>query len=307
MKKYAIAIHAGAETVARGDVNKEQEQQYRQGLQEALKAGNAVLEKGGSALNAVTAAIEQMENNPFFNAGRGGNLDMHGVSTFDAAIMDGKDLRSGSVGNVRYVKNPVKLAKEVLETCKHTFLVGSGAEEFALTKGLELKEPAYFLTEKNLKDWKQSIDDNYPKGHDTVGAVALDQDGNLAAATSTGGLEGQLNGRISDSPVIGGGTYANNQTCAVSCTGEGEVIMRGAIAHEVYALVKYAGEDLQTASDKAVRMHEKFLKGDIGLVAVNQQGEVAFAFNTNMMKRGYSVGGDTPVVSLWDKERFSEA
>lgn len=305
MKKYVIAIHGGAVTLERSSVSKEKEQQYREGLQEALKAGNAVLERGGSAVDAVIAAVAVMEDNPHFNAGRGGNLNMHGENVFDAAIMEGGALKSGSVGSVQFVKNPVKLAKEVMENCEHNFLVDTGALEFAITKGLELEKPAYFVTEENLNDWQESIQKKYAKGHDTVGAVALDQAGNLAAATSTGGLKSQLKGRVSDSPIIGGGTYANNSSCAISCTGEGEVIMRGAIAHEVYALVKYAKENLQTASDKAVKMHAEHLKGDIGLVSVNPQGEVAFAFNTNMMKRGYSIGGEAPVVALWDNEELN--
>ncbi|GAB3812857.1 isoaspartyl peptidase/L-asparaginase family protein [Pontibacter rugosus] len=265
MIKYVIAIHGGAVTLDRDSVSKEKEQHYRKGLQEALEAGNAVLREGGSAVEAVTAAVVAMENNPAFNAGKGGNLNVHGENLFDASIMEGKELKIGAVGAVQHVKNPIKLAKAVMEHCKHNFLVVDGAKEFAIIQGLELEKPSYFTTEENLKDWQQSIPENYSTEHDTVGAVALDQNGNMAAATSTGGLKNQLKGRISDSPIIGGGTYANNDVCAVSCTGEGEVIMRGAIAHEVYALVRYAKEDLQAASDKAVRMHEKHLKVILGL------------------------------------------
>jgi beta-aspartyl-peptidase (threonine type) len=304
MKNYAIAIHAGAETVKRANVSKEKEQKYREGLEEALKAGTAVLEKGGSALDAVTAAVVAMENNPHFNAGKGASLNIHGEATFDAAIMDGKNLRSGSVGNVPYVKNPIKLARVVMEKCKHTFLVGTGATEYALQHNLELEEPSYFITEEKLKEWRESDPSKLLNQHDTVGAVALDQEGNIAAATSTGGLDGQLKGRVSDSPVIGGGTYANNPYCAVSCTGKGEVIMRGVMAHEVYAMVKYASEGLQSASDKAIKMYDAYLKGDKGLVALNQKGEVAFGFNTNMMKRGYSIGGASPAVAIWDNEKI---
>ncbi|WP_266205108.1 isoaspartyl peptidase/L-asparaginase family protein [Pontibacter kalidii] len=305
MRKYAIALHAGAETVKREEVTKEQEKLYREGLEEALQAGSTVLEKGGSALDAVAAAIERMENNPLFNAGRGGSLNIHGETDFDAAIMDGRNLNSGSAGNVRYVKNPIRLAKEIMRNCKHSFLAGTGAEEFALAQGLELEKPSYFVTEEKLKAWHKSVlDEQQRKGHDTVGAVALDQDGNLAAGTSTGGLANRLKGRISDSPVIGGGTYANNPYCAVSCTGEGEVIMRGAIAHEVYAQIKYADERLQQAADQAITMHREFLKGDIGLIALNQQAEVAFAFNTNLMKRGYSIGGEKPKIALWNSEKL---
>ncbi|OKL38597.1 isoaspartyl peptidase/L-asparaginase family protein [Pontibacter flavimaris] len=305
MSKFAIAVHAGAETVKRAEVTKELENRYREGLEEALQAGNAVLEKGGSAIDAVAAAIERMEDNPLFNAGKGGSLNLHGENDFDAAIMDGHTLNVGSVGSVRYVKNPIKLAKEIMIRCKHSFLSGTGAEEYALTQGLELEKPSYFVTEEKQKEWHESVlGDHRQKSHDTVGAVALDQHGNLAAGTSTGGLENRLKGRISDTPIIGGGTYANNPYCAVSCTGEGEVIMRGATAHEVYALVKYAGEKLEKAADKAVTMYEELLQGDIGLIALNQQGEVAFAFNTNLMKRGYSISGKKPHIALWDTEKL---
>ncbi len=286
----------------RASVTKEKEKQYREGLKEALQAGNEVLRKGGSAVDAVTAAVVAMENNTAFNAGRGGNLNVHGEHMFDAAIMEGKALEIGAVAAVQHIKNPVKLAKAVMEHCKHNFLTGEGAKEFAIIRKLELEKPSYFTTEENLKEWQQHILENYTTGHDTVGAVALDQDGNLAAATSTGGLKNQLKGRISDSPIVGGGTYANNEVCAVSCTGEGELIMRGVLAHEVYALTKYAGEELQHASEKTVKMYKKLLKGDMGLVALNPKGEVGFGFNTNIMRRGYSINGETLAIAIWDDE-----
>lgn len=286
----------------RASVTKEKEQKYREGLLEALQAGNDVLRQGGSAVDAVTAAVVAMENHASFNAGKGGNLNVHGEHMQDAAIMEGKELKLGAIGAVQHIKNPVKLAKALMEHGKHTFLVGEGAKEFAIVRGLELEKPSYFTTEENLKEWQQHIQENYATGHDTIGAVALDQDGNLAAATSTGGLKNQLKGRVSDTPIVGGGTYANNEVCAVSCTGEGEVIMRGVLAHEVYALAKYAGEELQSASEKAVKMYEKYLKGDMGLVAVNPQGEVGFGFNTNIMRRGYSINGETPAIAIWDDE-----
>ncbi|WP_276497013.1 isoaspartyl peptidase/L-asparaginase family protein [Pontibacter litorisediminis] len=303
MRKFAIAVHAGAETVKREEVSKAQEQAYRKGVKEAVSAGSAVLENGGSALDAVAAAITCMEENPLFNAGRGGSLNKLGETDFDAAIMDGSNLNSGSVGNVRLVRSPIRLALEVMKNCKHCFLVGTGAEEFALAQGLELVSPSFFVTEEKLKNWHDSVLEERCKSHDTVGAVALDQHGNLAAGTSTGGLMNRLKGRISDSPIIGGGTFAYSPYCAVSCTGDGEVIMRGAIAHEVYAQIKYANEALQAAADKAITMHKEFLKGDMGLVTLNQDATIAFAFNTNLMKRGYSIGGEDPVVALWDNEK----
>ncbi|MDX5423257.1 MAG: isoaspartyl peptidase/L-asparaginase [Hymenobacteraceae bacterium] len=304
MKKYAIAIHAGAETVKREDIAEERVQGYRKGMKEALAAGNEVLANGGSAIDAVVAATVSMEDNPLFNAGRGGNLNIHGETAFDAAVMDGKDLRIGAAGSIRYVKNPVKLARMIMEKSPYSFMVDTGAEEFALTQGLELKPPSYFVTEEKLNDWHKNYKDDYLKGHDTVGAVALDQNGNLATATSTGGLPSQLKGRLSDSPLIGVGTYANNQYCAVSCTGEGELIMRATLAHEVYALIKYREEQLQTAANNAIAMHKGLLQGDMGLVALNRHQEVAFAFNTNMMKRGFSLNGEAPAVAIWDNDKL---
>lgn len=262
-----------------------------------------MLRKGGSAVDAVAAAITTMEDNPHFNAGKGGSLNKLGETDFDAAIMDGRNLNSGSVAGVRYVKHPIRLALEIMHNCPHSFLAGTGAEDFALARGLELVKDSYFVTEEKLKNWHKTVLEERLTDSDTVGAVALDQHGNTAAGTSTGGLMNRLKGRISDSPIIGGGTYAYNPHCAVSCTGEGEMMMRGVLAHEVYAQIKYAKEKLQAAADKAITMHEEFLKGDMGLIALNQQAEVAFAFNTNLMKRGYSIGGEQPKVAIWKKDK----
>jgi len=303
MKKYAIAIHAGAQTVNREQVSEQQQQALRQGLQEAINAGRAELEKGSSAIEAVVAAVRQMEDNPLFNAGKGGSLNRHGETRCDAAIMDGQHLKAGAVGALRHVKNPVLLAKAVMEHCRHTFMAGTGAEEFALAQGLPLVAPAYFVTQEKRHEWHQKSEQELPAQHDTVGAVALDQQGNLAAATSTGGLPHALKGRISDSPLLGGGTYANNPYCAVSCTGDGDTIMRGALAHEVYAMVKYAGENLQAAADKTIRLYDQHLKGDKGLIAMDPDGEIAFAFNTNLMRRAYAEAGQQAVIALWDDER----
>ncbi|WP_299990365.1 isoaspartyl peptidase/L-asparaginase family protein [uncultured Pontibacter sp.] len=312
MKKFAIAIHGGAESVDPGELDKEKEEAYRQGLAEALKEGYEVLEKGGSALDAVEAAVNSMERNVVFNAGRGASLTQRGENEFDAAIMDGNTLRVGAVGGVRYVQHPISLAKVILQKCEHCLLVGTGAEEFALANNLPLKGPEYFITPEKRETW---LDKQQEKAErkgmpgsmtDTVGAVALDINGNLAAATSTGGLTHQLKGRVGDTPIIGGGTLANNEVCAVSCTGEGEVIMRGVLAHEVYALMKYAGNSLQSATDKAVQLHDDKLKGDRGILAMDTAGKVAFGFNTGFMKRGYHAADEEPYIALWESEKLKK-
>jgi L-asparaginase / beta-aspartyl-peptidase len=310
MKKFAIAIHGGAESIKRSELDKEKEEKYRTGLAEALKAGYEVLEKGGSALDAVEAAVNSMENNPVFNAGVGASLTQRGETEFDAAIMDGNTLRVGAVGGVRYVKHPISLAKVILQKCDHCLLVSTGAEEFALRHKLELMDPEYFVTPEKDEAWREKqqeqleVKKTMPGSMaDTVGAVALDMNGNLAAATSTGGLTDQLKGRVGDTPVIGGGTFADNEVGAVSCTGEGEVIMRGALAHEVCALMKYAGDSLQTATDKAVKLHEDKLQGDKGILSMDAEGNAAFGYNTGFMKRGYWAADEEPFVALWESEK----
>lgn len=302
MSKYAIAIHAGAETVKPESISPEKEKQFREGLQQALQAGHDVLEAGGSALDAVEAAVKRMEDFPLFNAGRGANLNEQGEPVFDAAIMDGKELQAGAVCSTRYVKHPITLAQAIMKESKHVLLTGEGAEAFALSQGLEMKEPAYFITEERTKKWKEKLEEQLTGQHDTVGAVAVDKDGNVAAATSTGGLSFMQKGRVGDSPIIGGGTYAHNSYCAVSCTGEGEPIMKGVLAHEVYAQVKYAGNSLQQACSGAIKVDDDKLQGDKGIIAVSPTGEVAIAFNTNQMKRAYRVEGGEPVVAVWKDE-----
>ncbi|PRY03384.1 beta-aspartyl-peptidase (threonine type) [Pontibacter ummariensis] len=301
MKKYAIALQAGAEDMEREQVSQEQDKQYRQGVQHALEAGKAVLEKGGSAVDAVVAAVSSMEDNPYFNAGKGSNLNIHGETAFDAALMEGKELRLGAIGGVRYVRNPIRLAQALMLNEKYCFLSGSGAEEYALSHDIPFEKPSYFVTEAQQKRWQKKTGEMAGQ-HDTVGAVALDQDGNLAAATSTGGLFYSLKGRISDSPIAGAGTYAHNKHCAVSCTGVGEEIMRSVLAHEVYALMKYTHASIKEASEKAVQMHKDLLKGGKGLVALDPEGNIACAFDTNFMRRGYLVEGSAPVIALWKEE-----
>ncbi|QIX59884.1 isoaspartyl peptidase/L-asparaginase [Hymenobacter sp. BT18] len=303
MNKYAIVIHGGAVTMDPSELPPEEEAAQREGLHDALQAGWEVLHRGGSALDAVEAAVNSMENNEHFNAGRGSSLNKQGEVQMDASIMDGKTLKAGAVEGVRYVKNPVSLARTVMEKCEHVYLSGEGAIEFALQHGLDMEAVHYFITEKAQQEWLEIMQEEAKVSQkDTVGAVALDQDGNLAVATSTGGIEGQLKGRVGDSPVIGGGSYASNEACAVSATGDGEVILRGALAHGVYALVKYKGLPVEEACRAAIELRDEDLKGDKGMIAVDREGNIALETNTNIMRRGYRVGEQEPFVAIWSDE-----
>jgi beta-aspartyl-peptidase (threonine type) len=304
MSIYALVIHGGAVTMKPGELSEEEACFQRVGLGEALHAGWLILSQGGTALDAVEAAVRSLEDNPHFNAGRGSSLTRQGEAEMDAAIMDGRTLQAGVVTGVRYVKHPIGLARAVMERSPHAFLSGDGAVEFALECGLPLAAPSYFQTNKTRQQWLELAQQKTPQlaGHDTVGAVALDQFGNLAVATSTGGIEGQAKGRVGDSPVLGGGTYASNDSCAVSCTGDGEVILRGALAHEVYALVKYKGLPLAEACQSALHLHDDKLKGDKGFIALDPQGHVAIEFNTNVMRRAYRVGEAEPYIAIYQDE-----
>jgi beta-aspartyl-peptidase (threonine type) len=299
-RKIGLAVHGGAGTIERSKMTLEKEREYRAGLERALTAGYEILKRGGSSLDAVEAAVCVLENDPHFNAGCGSVFTSAGTNEMDASIMDGKTLNAGAVGSVMHIKNPIALARLVMEKSPHVMLDCAGAEAFAKANGIELVDPKYFFTqerwdalqkikgaEKNRAsgDGKSSIITDQDR-HGTVGAVALDKDGNLAAATSTGGTTNKLPGRIGDTPIIGAGTYANNQTCAVSCTGDGEYFIRAAVAHEISALTKYRGITLQEAA-QAVLDAVKELGGTGGLITINRNGDIALPFNTNGMYRGY--------------------
>jgi beta-aspartyl-peptidase (threonine type) len=303
MSLYAIVIHGGAVTMKPGELSEEEAAFQRVGLGEALQAGWIILNQGGSALDAVEAAVRCLEDNPHFNAGRGASLNRQGEAELDAAIMDGRTLQAGAVSGVKYVKHPISLARAVLDHSPHVYLAGEGALEFALQRGLPVAGPDYFQTAKTRAQWLElAQQEPATSGHDTVGAVALDLAGNLAVATSTGGIEGQAKGRVGDSPVLGGGTYATNDACAVSCTGDGEIIMRGVLAHEVCALVKYKGLPLAEACQEALGLHDETLRGDKGMIALDPEGRVAIEFNTNVMRRAYRVGEADPYVGIFREE-----
>jgi L-asparaginase / beta-aspartyl-peptidase len=299
-RKIGLAIHGGAGTIERGKITREKEREYRAGLERALTAGYEILKRGGSSLDATEAAVRVLEDDPLFNAGRGSVFTSAGTNEMDASIMDGKTLKAGAVGSVQHIKNPINLARLVMEKSPHVMLDCAGAETFAKANGLELVDQKYFFTQERW-DALQKIkaaEKNRASGagksflitdqdrHGTVGAVALDKEGNLAAATSTGGTTNKMPGRIGDTPVIGAGTYANNQTCAVSCTGDGEYFIRAAAAHDVSALMQYRGMKLLDAAQTALGA-VKQLGGSGGLIAIDKNGEIALPFNTNGMYRGY--------------------
>jgi beta-aspartyl-peptidase (threonine type) len=288
---HAIAIHGGAGAVPRATLSPEREQRYRAGLEAALEGGYAVLESGGSSLDAVCAAVRILEDDPCFNAGRGAALTREGAAELDAAIMDGRQQRAGAVASVRHVKNPVDLARRVMEKSRHVLLVGAGAEEFALEEGIGLVPNHYFRTAERQRQLEseqrgERVSDLVPPGKGTVGAVARDRDGNLAAATSTGGMTNKRPGRVGDSPIIGAGTYAKNGVCAVSATGHGEYFIRAVAAHHVCAAVEYRGLTLELAVRELLHDVLRGLGGDGGLIAVDRDGHIITDFSTEGMYRG---------------------
>jgi L-asparaginase / beta-aspartyl-peptidase len=309
-KKCALVIHGGAGTISPEQITPEMERDLRGGLQRSLDAGHAILKNGGSGLDAVVAAVHALEDDPLFNAGRGAVFTSSGTHEMDAAIMDGRTLQAGAVGGIKRVKNPILLARAIMEKSPHLILAGDGAEDFARELGFEIVEQEYFYTEQRWQALErvrasrtESLSD--ADRHGTVGAVALDQSGNLAAATSTGGNTNKWPGRIGDTPVIGAGTYANNQTCAVSATGDGEFFIRAVAAHDLSALMEYAGMKLAAAACAVI---EKVgaLGGTGGLIAIDRDGNIALPFNTTGMYRGYvDVEGKTTVAIYKERGHVS--
>lgn len=311
MQAFSIVIHGGAGTILKEDMTPELERAYIKGLEEAVGAGYAVLEQGGTAVNAVKAAIVVLEDNMLFNAGRGSVFTKKGVQEMDAAIMDGATLGAGSVAGVRNVRNPIELAYEVMTKSNHVFLSGKGANDFAIKQGVKLEPDEFFFSQFRYDQWKEIRDsDNYSLDHThqdldelmkdkkfgTVGAVACDMDGNVAAATSTGGMTNKKYGRIGDSPIIGAGTYANNKTCAISCTGHGEPFIRAVAAHDVNALMEYKGLSLQDAMNEVVHGKLIEIKGEGGMIGVDAQGNTAMVFNSAGMYRAMrNSNGETAV------------
>jgi beta-aspartyl-peptidase (threonine type) len=300
MNTITLVIHGGAGTIVKEDMTPELEAAYQAGLKDALSAGFAVLEEGGSAVNAIKAAIVVMEDNVLFNAGRGSVFTKKGLQEMDAAIMDGSTLEAGAVTGVRNVRNPIELAMEVMRNSNHVFLSGKGASDFAIKQGIKLEPDEYFFSQFRYDQWKAIRDsDNYSLDHThqrmeelmrdkkfgTVGATACDAQGNIAAATSTGGMTNKKYGRIGDSPIIGCSTYANNATCAISCTGHGEMFIRSVAAYDVSCLMEYKGFTLQQAMDKVVNEKLIKLQGEGGMIGVDAKGNAAMVFNSAGMYR----------------------
>ena len=287
---WVLVIHGGAGGVSKGTLPEEREKQYKEKLSEALQVGVEILSNGGSSLEAVESVINFMEDCPLFNAGKGAVYNDEGFAELDASIMDGKSMLAGAVTGVKTIKNPISAARLVMTNTKHVLLMGEGAELFAEKNGLEIVDPSYFLTQKRTKQFerakKKLQEREASKG--TVGAVALDEAGNLAAGTSTGGMMMKMKGRIGDTPIIGAGTYANNATCAVSGTGHGEYFIRNAVAYDVSALMEYKGMSLKEAADYIVLDKLKSQGGSAGLIAVDSEGNIAMPFNTNAMFRGFA-------------------
>ena len=288
----SIAIHGGAGVITRASMSAEAERAYRADLERALDAGYAVLEKGGSSLDATIAAVRILEDSPYFNAGHGSVFSHAGINELDAAIMDGATQKAGAVAGVKHIRNPIELARMVMDRTPHVLLSGEGAEEFALEQGVTLVPGSYFYTERRWKQLEEAQKSERMASNEedigyfgTVGAVARDKDGNLAAATSTGGMTNKRWGRIGDSPIIGAGTYADNATCAVSATGSGEFFIRAVVAHEICARVRLSGVSAAAAARDVIHGRLKDIGGDGGVIVVDSNGVLSLEFNTEGMFR----------------------
>jgi beta-aspartyl-peptidase (threonine type) len=320
-QNFAIVIHGGAGTILKKDLTDEKEKAYTDKLNEALNVGYNILEKGGSSIDAVVATIKIMEDSPLFNAGKGAVFTNAGTNEMDASIMEGKNLNAGAVGGVSVVKNPIEAARLVMEKSEHVMLSGRGADNFAKINGLEIVDKKYFFSPKRYNQLQKIIktektqldhiedDEGYlidpeklkDSKFGTVGAVALDKKGNITAATSTGGMTNKKYGRVGDSPIIGAGTYANNNTCGVSCTGHGEYFIRKVVAYDVSAMMEYKKLSLKEAANYII--HEKMVEfgGSGGLIALDNDGNIAMPFNTKGMYRAYKKSSGETVVKIFKK------
>ncbi len=292
---YVLVIHGGAGTILKKNMTPEKEEAYIIKLNEALAAGEEILKDGGTSLDAITAAIIVMENSPLFNAGKGSVLTEEGIVEMDASIMDGRIGSAGAVAGVHNIKNPILAARMVMEKTNHVLLTGDGADSKAMEFGLEMEDSVYFITDRRLKSYFR-VKEN--KKHGTVGAVALDKHGNLAAGTSTGGMTYKMKGRVGDSPIIGAGTFADT-VCAVSSTGHGEYFIRNVVAYDISALMKYKGIDLKRAADEVIMNKLASLGGDGGIIAVDRLGNYTMPFNTAGMYRGVITSDGVSMVQIY--------
>ncbi len=304
-KSYTLVIHGGAGTILKKNMTPEREAAIRTVMNAAMDIGEQILKEGGSASDAVEQTIIALENSPYFNAGKGAVFTHAGKNELDASFMEGRSQHAGAVGGVTNVKNPIRAARAVMEKSEHVLLTGRGAEQFAKEQGLEIVDPDYFFTKSRWESLQkvkakegstgQILNPADDSKFGTVGCVALDKSGNLAAGTSTGGMTNKRYNRLGDSPIIGAGTYANNATCAVSCTGHGEFFIRYVVAYDVSALMEYKGLSLQEAANHVVLEKLVAKKGSGGLIAVDAKGHIAMPFNTPGMYRGYARAGERVV------------
>jgi len=293
-----LVVHGGAGTITRGSMTPEREKEYRAALEQSLRSGHAVLQRGGSSLDAVEAAIRILEDNPLFNAGKGAVFTHDGRNELDASIMDGKTRGAGSVAGVTIIRNPITAARAVMERSAHVMMVGKGAELFATKMGLEIVDPSYFWTERRWKALQEKLIEKEKK-FGTVGAVAVDKAGNLAAGTSTGGMTDKQYGRVGDAPIIGAGTFADNESVAVSATGHGEFFIRWTVASDIAALVKYRGMTVKAAADEVINKKLKAVGGEGGVIALDSKGNFATPFNSEGMYRGWIGPDGVPHVSIY--------
>jgi beta-aspartyl-peptidase (threonine type) len=306
---YGLAIHGGAGTLPRAEASADKLGQYRAGLSAALEIGYALLESGGSSLEAVSHAVMSLEDNPLFNAGRGAVFTLEGRNELDAAIMEGRTLQAGAVCGVMHVRNPILLAREVMQHSEHVMLAGAGAEEFALSRGFSLVPQSYFYTQERwqqlerIRSGDAALSALTISHVGTVGAVALDSSGTLAAATSTGGMTGKRYQRIGDSPIIGAGTYADDRSCAVSATGHGEVFIRAGVAHDICARMRFGGRSLSTAVREVVLEELPAMHGEGGVIAIDAHGEIVMEFNSEGMFRASRRKGESARMAIYRSEQ----
>jgi len=312
IKKYAIAIHGGAGTILRTNMTNEIEKKYKTALNDSILAGENILLNSGLAIDAVEASIRSLENNPLFNAGRGSVFSHEGEHEMDASIMNGKDLMAGAVAGVKNVKNPITLAKSVMQHSNHVFMAGQGAEVFAKQLNIEMAPNEYFFEQMRYDQLIQAksndrieldhVDNKFENGEKkfgTVGAVALDIFGNISAGTSTGGMTNKKHGRVGDTPIIGAGTYANNQTCAVSCTGHGEFFIRSVVAYDISCLIEYKGFSLKEACNLVVKDKLVKIGGEGGLIALDAKGNIELCFNSEGMYRASKKSNENVYLGIY--------
>ncbi|MDP9191784.1 MAG: isoaspartyl peptidase/L-asparaginase [Acidobacteriota bacterium] len=310
-QKAMLVIHGGAGTITRAGMTGDAEKQYREALEQSLRIGQAVLVKGGSSMDAVEASIRFMEDSPLFNAGKGAVFTHDGRNELDASVMDGKTKKAGSVAGVTIIRNPITAARAVMERSEHVMMTGRGAELFATKMGLDIVDPSYFWTERRWKSLQNELlkeEGQKPKAElslpddrkfGTVGAVAVDRNGNLAAGTSTGGMTNKKFGRVGDAPIIGAGTYADNESCAVSATGHGEFFIRWTVAYDIAALMKYRGLTVRQAGDEVIHKKLAPVKGEGGVIILDSKGNFAMPFNSEGMYRGWIGADGVPHVEIY--------